>query len=451
MRQTEGPKIVMVGGGSYNWCPRLIADLMQTPELEGSEIVLLDPNRAAAEEVRDSARTMAAALGKKFRVRATSSEASAFRDADFVIITISTGGLDMMAHDLSIPEKYGIFATVGDTAGPGGWCRALRNVPVFVHLGQAIERSSPRAVVLNYTNPMASLTATLHQATRLRVVGLCHGVFSNYHVLQQLFGVEEKELSVSCAGVNHFFWFLDFTVKGAPGYPLLRRRLARQSLDQALRTETTDLAGFHSSHALCEALWREHGYLPYVGDRHTCEFLSGTIAPAVSVLERYRLVRTSVGERRAALRTARRFTLRLASGKETPPARSREAAVDIILAVWRHRPFFDVMNLPNTGQVENLPRGAVVETLGLADGLGFRALTAGPLPAAVERLVAPHCRVQQMTVEAAMEGNREQALEALAMDPQCTHLSSRQVRKMGGELMAATRAYLPQFKTRRRL
>jgi alpha-galactosidase len=442
--QSFSPRIVMVGGGSYNWCPRLLSDLLQTSELDGAEVVLLDPNVTAASEVRAAGEAMAARLGKQCRIAVTASEEGAFQGADFVIITISTGGLEMMAHDLAIPERYGIFHTVGDTVGPGGWSRTLRNVPVFVHLARSIERHAPHAVVLNYTNPLATLTGTIARASNLRVVGLCHGVFENYAVLERLLGVEEKDLAVRFAGVNHFFWFLDLAVKGQPGYPLLRDKLSDKTLDEALGEGSTDAMGLHS-HKLCNELYSEYGYLTYVGDRHTSEFLPGYVTPNLASLERYKLVRTTVQERYANRDAARQWTLELAAGSKAPPARSRETAVDIMVAFARGKPFTDVVNLPNVGQIDNLPRSAVVETLGLADGLGFRAVASGPLPPLLERLVSPHCQYQLMVLEAALKGDRKLALEALMVDPLCAHLSPSQVHAMGLELMEATRDWLPQF------
>jgi len=448
MSRRTGPKIVMVGGGSYKWCPRLLSDLFHEPQMDGSEVVLLDPNQAAAGEVEAAGRTMAQTLGRRFRLRSTKSEASAFRDADFVLITISTGDLAMMKHDIEIPEQYGIFATVGDTVGPGGWSRSLRNVPVFVHLARKIERYSPNAVILNYTNPMSTLTSVIHRVSGLRCVGLCHGPFANLDVLQRLFGVEEEDLAVNFAGVNHFFWFLDFTVRGEPGYPLLRKRLQKQTLGEALSEGTRDGAGWHTHHALCDELLRGYGYLPFVADRHTCEFFPHYITGKVSRLRQWGLQRTSVKERERARARDRRRTLRLAAGKEAPPARSRETAVDIMNALANNKPFFDVVNLPNTGQIENLPRGAVVETLGRVDALGFRALSVGSMPEVLANLVRPHCRVQELTVQAALEGDREAALQALLVDPQCAHLPAKDVRSMGEELMRATSEWLPRFQAR---
>ncbi len=107
-------------------------------------------------------------------------------------------------------------------------------------------------------------------------MGLCHGVFGTYRVLERLFGVEEKDLTVNFGGVNHFFWILDFAVKGQPGYPLLADLLGDRDLDEALALGDTDAAGFHSHHALASELYKEYGYLTYAGDRHTSEFFPAT-------------------------------------------------------------------------------------------------------------------------------------------------------------------------------
>jgi alpha-galactosidase len=193
-------------------------------------------------------------------------------------------------------------------------------------------------------------------------------------------------------------------------------------------------------------LYREYGYLPYAADRHTCEFLPGLITPTPEALQRFRLVRTSIEQRYENRANARNRAKQYASGELAPPERTRETAVDIITAFVSGQPFMDIANLPNVGQVDNLPRRAVVETLGQCDGLGFRALTAGSLPEPIRALVEPHCHVQLQTLQAALTGNRKLAIESLRMDPVCAHLAPSQVRAMGDELLAAGREWLPQFR-----
>ncbi len=439
-------KIVMVGGGSFNWAPRIVCDMMCEAVLHGSEVHLLDPDLAAAREVQAACEQMNKTLSSKFSFFATADEVSAFTDADFIIIAISTGGLGMMNHDLDIPEKYGIYQTVGDTVGPGGWSRTLRNVPVFIKMAEKIEKLAPGAVVLNYTNPMGALTGVFYQFSHLRTVGLCHGVFSIFTLLEKIFGVEEEDVSLRYGGVNHFFWVTDLTIKNQPGYPLLAEKLRNKTINDYLHADQKDEAGmvnFRST--LCDAFYREYGLLTYTADRHTCEFISGYLNDGKDKLGQYDLVRTSIDERMRKCANVRRITAELASGERKPFTKSRETAVDIMKAFIENRPFIDVVNLPNIGQIDNLPRNAVVESLGQVDSSGFTPLAIGKLPDAVQAMVEVHCRNQLVCLEAAVTGNKDLALQALIQDPLCSHLSIDAARAMGEELMAATANWLPQF------
>lgn len=442
----KNTKIVLVGGGSYNWCPRLISDMLHEEELDNSQIVLLDPNLQAAEKVKAAAVKMSETLERSIEFIVTDNEESAFSAADFVIITISTGDFEMMKHDLAIPEKYGIYHTVGDTSGPGGWCRTLRNVPVFTEMAQKIERLSPKAVILNYTNPMAALTGAICEVSSLRTVGLCHGLFSSYNMLEKIFKVEEKDIAVNFGGVNHFYWILDFTIKGEPGYPMLDKLLESKSLNELLQEKETDSAGFENvNYDLCDEIIRQYGYITYPGDRHTCEGLSGYINNSPERLAKFNLERTTIKDRIKLRKEFRKRTAKLASGEQKPFDKSRETAVDIMKAFINNERFIDVVNLPNIGQITNLPLGAVVETMGVVDAMGFTPLATGELPEPIRTIVEPHCIVEQMTLQAAMTGDRELALQSLMLDPLCSHLTPSSIRKMGNEMIAATQEFLPQF------
>ncbi len=438
-------KIVMVGGGSYNWCPYLLCDLIQTPELENSDVVLLDINLNAAKDIKNAMDRVCADNNKKFQFIATDKEEEAFKNVDFVIITISTGGLEIMKYDLEIPEKYGIYQTVGDSVGPGGWARLLRNVPVFTDMAQKIEKLSPNAIILNYTNPMAGLTGAISKVTSLRNVGLCHGIFGTRAYLARILNVDATDITLRYGGVNHFFWILAFSVKGKNGYRLLREKLGKDTLlkyDKASK----DPSGFSdNNHKLFSELYENYGHLTYSADRHTSEFFTGYLTD-LKMMEKFKLVRTSIADRQKSLDKARKFALDLVDGKEKILPPSTETAVDIMKAFVTGKPFIDVVNLPNTGQIDNLPRGAVVETLGLVDASGFSAINTGSMPKSLRQISEVHCNIQLMTLEAAMSGNKKLALEALTLDPLCAKLAPSEVKKMGSELLAVTKEYLPQFK-----
>ncbi len=231
----------MVGGGSVNWSPKLINDFLQTPSMQSADYVILDIDRHAGQRMTDFGNQYAARLGIGATFRFTDRQEEAFPGADFVLITISTGDLDAMAYDIAIPEEYAIYQTVGDTVGPGGWARGLRNIPVFKEMAANIEKYAPEAIVLNYTNPMAVLTNVFYKTTKLRTVGLCHGLYESLFVLQTIFGLKsDKEIKMRFGGTNHFFWLFDFMIDGRDGYKMLREKMNGQPFS-SLITEFKDI------------------------------------------------------------------------------------------------------------------------------------------------------------------------------------------------------------------
>ena len=437
------PKIVMIGAGSYAWTPLLLSDLLYKPSLESAHLVLVDP----VPEPLAMCEQFAHLVSKQRKLSAKISTATEFDEAadgaDFVLITISTGGLEAMRHDLAVPEKYGIFQTVGDTVGPGGWSRSLRNIPVFQRFATIMAERCPQATVLNYTNPLTVLTGVL-SGGRNKVVGLCHGLFENIAVLKTMFELEsEDDVRLKIAGINHFFWTLAMTIQGKEGYAQLEERLSGRTLAEVVTQIHRDEMGFHSNKYVCDELYRTHGLLPYLGDRHICEFLPDKLAPDTRNLEKYKLERTSIEERYENRGKARQKLVDMLEAREPLPKPTRETAADIIDAIWAGHPIVDVVNVPNIGQVSNLPSGLVVETMGRVTPLGFEPLTAGALPDPIRALIDPHVQALKLTLEAGVEQGRNKALEALACDPLCSHLSDSQIRQMGSELLAANRQWVP--------
>ncbi len=440
-------KIVLVGGGSNAWAPNIVKDMMLTDAIGDAEFVLYDTNVAASDVVKAYLENLNRELRKPCVFRSTDKRAKALDGADYIIITISTGGLDAMAHDLAIPEEFGVYHTVGDTSGPGGWGRLLRNFPVFRDLAGAINRYAGAAMVLNYTNPMTTLTKVLSRLCQGPVVGLCHGLFENLDFLKRFYGLEsEDDVSVSYAGLNHFFWITQARSRDLDLIANLRDRLTRQSLTDLLRESSPDPMGFRSNRELATELFRTTGVMPYLGDRHTCEFFPCYITSKAN-LKHYRLIRTSIEERRQGF-AARQAALVKAAQSPIPPGsvhKSRETAADIIAAHVQGRPFIDVGNVPNQGQISNLPLGTVVETAVRVDRNGFSPIAFGPLPEPVRSFVEPYARGFDLAVEACFRGDRNQALQALQLDPVCAHLSPRRVRELGERLLAAHAPFITQF------
>ncbi len=445
---------ICILGASAMWAPRLITDLICVFD-EPLEIRLVD----IAPQALDACAAWGRAANRHHRRRDKylkyTDRKKALRGADAVIITIATGGLDAMAHDLKIPERYGIFATVGDTSGPGGWSRAIRNIPVFREFAEDFQRYCPNAFIANYTNPMAVLTATLQQCCGNPSVGLCHAYFETKDIIQKIFGLENwNPISLAIAGVNHFTWVVDFKIGREDGYRLLRAKLKRKKLADILPRKSADEIGFSSGHLLCAELYETFGYLPYPGDRHTCEFLSFAVAnnPArynlQAAAEKYDVIkycdirRTEIFHRRQGLRQRDRNIADWISGAKAMPKKTRETGAEMIRAFLENQPFTDAVNKINTGQIPGLPAGACVETLGVVDGMGVRALVVENIPAHLLEVMRPPALCQQWVVAGVLQSERNLLLQALYRDPQCAGLKPAQVRDMADELFKANQPFV---------
>ncbi len=161
------------------------------------------------------------ASGTAFTFAQSTDPEAALEGADFVVVTISTGGLKAMATDLSIPEEYGIYQTVGDTVGPGGLSRALRNIPVMLKLARTMEQRCPQAWMLNLTNPLSALTRVVNKESDIRALGICHSVYGTAHQYATFFGATLNEVAFVNTGIDHCSWFPEFLVKGREAYELL--------------------------------------------------------------------------------------------------------------------------------------------------------------------------------------------------------------------------------------
>ncbi len=427
-------KVTLIGGGSYTWGPKLINDFCLTEEINSMTLCLHDSSHESAELIRKVGIKLTQLYGRPFEIEVVDDLVDAVRDAFVVAITISTGGLKAMSYDLSIPEKYGIFHTVGDTVGPGGWARSLRNIPVFERIGATLAEHAPNAWVLNYSNPMATLSATLSRHMPGRVTGCCHSPYEPRPALKEYLGLDdESRIFSETSGVNHFFWMTKVAVDGRDVIPLLIER----------RDDPASPTFLAEKSPLFLELWKIYNCMPYLGDRHTCEFLSWAIAPSLDRLARWSLKRTSIEERYEWAREARAWIERFLAGEESPsPHKSGEVLAEAVPALAGKREIVDVLNVINRGQCPQLPMGALVETAGVINGAGLTPLTASPLPGPVATLVRTHAQNQIDLLEAVQSRDWDACVRVLRNDPVCSHLSPDQVRSMADEFRAVHRHFI---------
>lgn len=461
---TKGYKmthICIIGGGSTGWTLGMVLDLMHVFD-EPLEIRLHDVNmKAVTEKTLPLVELLAKKLKRKNdRIIASPDRKKALKGADAVIITISTGGLKMMTHDLQIPEKYGIRATVGDTTGPGGWSRAIRNIPVFQDFARDFTDICPTAFIANYTNPMAALSATLQMACPNPSVGLCHAYFETKDVIQKIFGLKDwAQISIAIAGMNHFTWITDFKIGREDGYELLQKKLKGRSLRTLVPEESADEIGIYSGHELFVHLYDSYGYMVYPADRHISEFLPFTLSGnpphtlitdktfpdiKIEIIDYCRFKRTSAERRQFGYaRQDKVIEAQLAGKEKMRLTRSRETGADMIYAYLYNKPFTDAVNYLNHGQIKGLPEDVCVETLGCVDGLGIRPLMVENVPDKILEIIRPIALCQKWTTQGMLTEDSDMLLQALYRDPACAMLKPHEVQNMAKELIAANKDYMP--------
>lgn len=440
-------RIVLIGGGSLTWTPNLLTDLVLEPELEGSTAVLVDIDEPALERMQAFAARLLETAGRRWTVETTTDRRAAMRGADFVLLTITVGGLDAMEQDLVIPIEYGIYQSVGDTVGPGGLSRALRNIPVILEIAQDIERTCPDAWLLQYTNPMTVLTRTITRETSVKAIGLCHELPGVLRRLRRLLDLGDERIDVKVAGVNHLIWLLGMRIGERDLYEMLRAHVAEHPVEFPYSGDLPGNAAsvFRDRLALKLRLFETFGVLPAAGDRHLAEFFPGILSDRTHRGADYGVELTTVGHRRQGAAYGRGVVDKMISGETPIPLRpSGEAAASIIMALASGSgDYVYVMNRPNEGQIANLPRDAVVETM---VRLGTDRATpepSGPLPPSLEAILAPLVTRQEMTVEAGLRGDRALALQVLATDPLVPDVSI--AAPLLDDLLRAHAPLLPQF------
>lgn len=452
-------RITFVGGGSYQWTPKLLLDLALTPSLADAEIVLEDLDPAPLPRMVEVAEHIAQQRGLAWRVRSTTDQRDALRGADYVVVCISTGALDSMATDIDIPARYGVKQSVGDSVGPGGINRALRNIPVLVGIARDMETECPDAWMLNLTNPMTTLTRSVRKATGVHAVGLCHEVTGTEFQLSLLLDCDMRALEPDVCGVNHLPIITALRVDGRDVLPELRARLDDPAsfgaepftLPPTIGHEAVSFGGEFTKQGILDQhqvkfeLLRRFGALPASGDRHVVEFFPGFLTEASGWGRRWNVQLTSMDDRRQWLSFYMTEFEKLLASEAIPEQPSGEMVAPIIDARLRDKPRRLPLNIPNAGQCPDLPPEVVVESMCRVDASGVH----GTEPVAAPPLLAEYLRrvatSQELTVAAALAGDRELAFEAMLADPLASTIDYDALWTMTNEMIDATSRWLPQF------
>ena len=457
-------KIVVIGAGSASFGLNTLAALVRSERLHGSHLALVDLNEESLALVGRLAERLNREWDAQMTITTHTHHADALDGAKFVVLSIEVPPREeLWKSDYEIPLKYGVRQPYAENGGPGGFAHAARNIGPVIEIVRDMERACPDAWLVNFTNPMIRICDAIARYSEIKVVGLCHQIHAGYGmvgcVLADDLGIEvpEGEISthahpafwplltqvasqamervdIKAAGLNHFTWMLDLRDRrtGEDLYPLFAERWA--SFDPAFEP-------------LTRRVYQAFGLFPIPGDEHLCEYLPWASDPLTEPWEKYEISLYD-WDLMAQLRDFGLNDIAKMGDGQATIAHLRDAGsegalemIENVAGAGNH--YHLAVNLPNVGQVANLPEGAIVETPGLVSGMGVQGVSVGPLPEPVAELCRRELAVVRLCVDAAVHGDRQAALQCLLLDPVITDLDVAQ--QVLDDYLEAYREYLPQF------
>ena len=436
-------RVVFIGAGSLGFTRGLVRDLLTFETMRDAQICLVDINRQRLTFARRAVEKIVAAGNYPATVTATTDRREVLKGADAVCVTILCGSTSVWQHDILIPKKYGIDTNVGDTRGPSGIFRALRTIPTMLELCRDMEELCPRAIMLNYTNPMAMLCHAMQRQSFIQLTGLCHSVQGTAAMIARWCGVVPEQMDYVCAGINHMAWYLKLEHKGRDLYPRLKRAVS------------TDKAVYNHEQVRNE-MFLAMGYYVTESSGHNSEY-NWWFRKRPDLIKQYCTTGTGWNPGRYAYilkeyqKREKTWRKQVADwlDPKTPVDlnRGHEYAASIMDAYLGGDLFQFNGNVANDGLVDNLPAGACVEVPVLASRKGFEPTRVGSLPLQCAMLTGLSAQIEMLTVEGSLQGDAEMVYQAVAHDPlTAAKLSLAEARKMTKEMFRKSQKWLPQFK-----
>lgn len=453
-------KICYIGGGSKMWARIFMADLAASEGLSG-EIALYDIDVESAERNAKIGRfiNQNPATVSKFDYNVYNSLETALAGADFVIISILPATFKEMRSDVHTPEKYGIYQSVGDTAGPGGVLRAMRTVPIYEGFARAIKENCPDAWVINLTNPMSICTKTLFDVfPQIKAFGCCHEVFHAQEfltvVLKETRGImaHRTEIYADACGVNHFTWITKANYRNIDLLSLLPEFIDRFYEEGYYERAGADRFAFKTDpfaygNKVKLDLYKRFGTLGAAGDRHLAEFVPSTwyLKDPETVRQwQFGLTTVDFREKKQARQIAE--TIEMAEGKrEFPVSKSTEEAVDLMKAILGFKTVVSNVNMPNKGQMPQLPLGSIVETNCVFSNDNVCPVVSSPLPKGAYELV----KLANDNINLCYEGIKERSMKKIFTSFKnqalCSALPDDQAKDLFKEMCYNTNDYLVDY------
>ena len=458
-----GPKVAVIGAGSYYFGKQVIHKFASSSVMAGGTLALVDTDQKAL-------RTMMKLAGRVFREKkcrvkliGSRKRREVLQDADFVVLTFSEKNAYFRGIDTKIAAEHGIRMCSSDTIGPGGIFRAMRELPKAVEMAEDVRRLAPDAWLINFVNPTTVMGMGLHRyAPEVRSFALCDGHHEPDNTLWWCKSVGilpqgatkvppavAAKLDLKIGGVNHCTWLVRFSYDGKDMLPTVKRMLRERKRNELKSPSEKAKPRYSQNYAL--QLFNLYGAYP-TAISHTKEYVPFFQGYGVRPVRPEPIRCFDARIRAAEMDRAWKQTEDYASGKLSVRHFLKEVgndhATDIIESMWGAlgKPFY--INTLNRGAVTNLPYDAFLELRCDLDMLGPRPQPFGEMPRGILALQNQVLDTHELTAEAAMTGSRDMLLRAMMTDPLCNNIED--AKACISALLEAEKEVLPSYWFRKR-
>lgn len=393
-------KIVFIGAGSMSFGLPTFRDIFSNKRMAGATLCLVDIDQENLDRMYDLAVFMNEKSGLDLKIQKTMNRREVLAQANFVINSLAIERCELWKHDFNVPKKHGIRHCLGENGGAGALFFGMRTFPVIMDIIHDMEELCPEAWFLNFSNPETRIVLGVNMYSKIKCIGLCHGIFMGQHDISKILGRDFDSIEVFGAGMNHSQWILSIRDKatGEDLYPEFREK--EKNFDKTFAPYTRKMFNFFGLYPTCsDDHFGEYQAYGYEAGEHGYNF-------EWDEQDRVRMKR-EVADVIAGKKPVDEWL--------TP---SGEKAIDVITAMH-----FNIRtNIPsaivyNDGAIGQLPKDVAVEIPITVDADGVHKRMIGEMPDGVVGLLQNQVSPQRLAIRAAALGSKELALQALLCDP----------------------------------
>jgi len=437
-------RIVIAGGGSTYTAGIVMMLLESRNEFPIESIKLYDNNEDRQRKVAEACKIIVDELAPEVTFDYTTDPEVAFSNIDFVMAQIRVGLYAMRECDEKIPLKYGVVGQ--ETCGPGGIAYGMRTIGPIIEMIDYMEKYSPNAWMLNYSNP-AAIVAEACRVLRpnSRIINICDMPVCLEEIMARVLKLESrKSFDVSYYGLNHFGWWTSIKDKdGKDLMPELKKYCSEHGYEeftpQGQHKETSWLATMRAAKNLLEIEPETlpNTYLKYylMGDE-TVEHENPNYTRANEIMDRREKDTFEECERIATSGTAK--------GTWFAPSEHSRFIVELACALAFNTKERFLLIVENNGAIENFDPRAMVEIPCIVGKDSVEPISIGKIPTFQKGLMEQQVASEKLAVEGFIENSYQKLWQSLAMNK--TVPSVKVAKLILDDLIEANKDFWPNLK-----